>query len=117
MSHLFSWAPALIWATFIFYLSHQSSPPGASLLPDYVGHFILYLILGTTLVRGQTKGWKQPLSLHNAVVLFGASAAYAILDEVHQSFIPERVFSIKDISVDILGAGVAIWVLYRLLNR
>ena len=87
------------------------------MLPDYVGHFILYLILGTTLVRGQTQGWKQPLSLHSALVLWGASVAYAILDEVHQSFIPERVFSIKDISVDILGAGAAIWVLYRLLNR
>jgi len=40
------------------------------------------------------------------------AALYAIGDEFHQSFIPDRVASVGDWAVDILGAAVGVGVVW-----
>lgn len=111
------WFPALIWAAFIFYLSHQSHPPGESLAPDFVGHAILYSVLAATLLFAVSRGMGNPISGSKAATAFLIAAAYGAVDEFHQSFIGGRVPSTKDFLVDAAAAGVTVLILSRILRR
>jgi VanZ family protein len=54
--------------------------------------------------------WKEP-----AIVLVGA-AVYAITDEWHQSFVPNRQGAVYDVFIDLSGAVMAmalVWLLHR----
>ena len=42
------WMPAFLYAALIFFLSHQSDPPGAQVVPDYTAHFFEYAFFGLT---------------------------------------------------------------------
>jgi VanZ family protein len=55
-------------------------------------------------LRGGRRGW----SGNAAVGAFLISAAYAITDEWHQSFIPNRQGTLTDVLIDMVGAGVAL---------
>ena len=86
----------------IFYLSHQPSlvivPP---LFPyqDKVLHAAEFFILGLSLLmnrdlcKGHCRLW----------MLFSGGAIWAVLDELHQSFIPGRDCSIMDLLADLAG--------------
>jgi VanZ family protein len=106
--------PAFLYAAFIFLLSHQSNPPGAQVVPDYTAHFVEYALFGLTLTWGATLGFHRPLTSKSAVMLAVIAALYAIGDEFHQSFVPDREASLGDVAVDVLGATVfvgVVWVL------
>ena len=45
----------------------------------------------------------------------GLALIYGLTDEFHQTFVPGRAASLKDILVDGIGAGVAALALYYLL--
>lgn len=111
------WLPAIAWAVFIFTFSNQTSPPGALIIPDFVAHFIVYGILGVTLVRGRTEGWKYGLTPRSAFILWLVACLYAVSDEFHQSYIPGRDASVRDLLFDFLGAGAAIWALLKLVDK
>jgi VanZ family protein len=115
--HLYCWIPPILWAGLIFYLSHQTNPPGKGWGPDYLGHFILYGVFAFTLVRAVTKAWRETFSASSAWILWAAATLYGILDEFHQSFLPGRVPSTKDVVVDSVAAGLVVLVLYRLCRK
>src|SRR5690606_4887735 len=102
---LLHWSPAFLWAGFIFYLSHQSSPPGASLAPDYIGHILLYGILTLTLLWAVTKGFRKPPTLRLVIMACVMALLCGIPYEVHQSMIPLRDPSLHDL-VSYSGASV-----------
>lgn len=110
------WIPSLIWAAAVFSLSHMSHPPGTSLGPDYVLHFLEFGVFGATLVWGMTAGLKRELPLDKAVLAWLIAAVYAAADEVHQSFVPGRVSSFEDFVADAAGAAVLIAGGYGLLR-
>jgi len=94
---------AAIWGIFIFYLS--SVPDLASNLPreyDFIlrkiAHISVFLVL-TYFVAASLGQKKRGYLLF--VVL--SVVAYALTDEVHQSYIPGRVGSAVDILIDTLG--------------
>jgi VanZ family protein len=99
------WAPALIWTTITFIVSHQSVvsiPFGA---PDYTAHFINYAVLGVLLIWGLADGkWESmtPRLMLSAVVL---AILLGIGDEFHQSFIPGREATVRDVVADAFGAS------------
>lgn len=97
--------PALIFALFIFFVSAQSYPPGQSLAPDYVAHFLEYGLFALTVLWGATRGLKKAVTFHRAILCFFISSAYAATDEFHQSFVPHRTPSWSDIAADAVGAG------------
>ncbi len=110
------WVPAFLYAAFIFLLSHQSNPPGAQVVPDYTAHFVEYALFGLTLTWGATLGFHRPLTSKSAALLGVIAVLYAIGDEFHQSFVPDRVASLNDVAMDVLGAAASVgmvWVRRR----
>ena len=72
-------------------------------------HFTLYLVLGGLLAWG-SRGRRLWAS-------FAAGGLYALLDEVHQAFVPGRAMEGADILTDLLGLGVGILLLGYLLRK
>ncbi len=104
--------PAVIWASFIYFLSAQSVLPSLALSTwDFVfkktAHVVVYGILYILFFRGfqqttELKGnqvWLLPLIL---------TLAYAAFDELHQSTVPGRHGSLRDIGFDALGCSLVI---------
>ena len=106
-----SWIPALAWAASIFFLSHQSHPPMVGLAPDYVLHFLAYLIFGLTLTWGITARFREEFTIKRTVIVLVFVCLYAASDEIHQSFIPGRNASLQDFFADTLGASASVWTL------
>jgi VanZ family protein len=114
------WFPVAAWATVIFFLSTSffSAQETCSwiepilrwLLPSAsaqaidvmhygirkLAHFTEYGILFLLLIRGPMRG--------HAVMALAVCAAYAMLDEGHQMFVPERTASMYDVALDFSGA-------------
>lgn len=129
-----SWLPVLVWAAFIFYLS--SIPDLRSSLPDFwdlvlrkFAHAGEYAILAILLIRAigiernspstKLKSWRSfgatAVGVGSVVTVLIIVALYAVLDEIHQSFVPGRVASLVDVVVDVMGGatGLLIFVKWR----
>src|SRR5712692_8096004 len=114
-----AWLPSLFWAAIIWTLStsyFSAEHTGAVikpilhwLMPSLSGaqlilihryirrsaHVAEYFIFALLLFRGlrrEAKGWRWTWAL----AAFSLSAGYAVLDEVHQSFVAGRVASLRD---------------------
>lgn len=118
--------PPIIWAALIFFLSSQPVLPGIEVSSlDFVlkkvGHMVVYAVLYVLTYRGtmilfspashskQTKQ-KQLLLL---IVPIALCLVYAISDEIHQSFTPNRFPSGRDVGYDMFGVFVAYLKIHR----
>jgi VanZ family protein len=124
------WLPAIVWACVISILSTDTFSsehtsrfiiPALHWLFPHAGagtlellhavirksaHLTEYFILGLLLyraLRGGDRGWKLKWALWAIVI----AAAYASLDEFHQSFVPSRTASPWDALIDTIGASAA----------
>jgi VanZ family protein len=101
------WLPVVAWAALIFTLSsipNLSTAEGA--LGDILSsgaHAVEYAVFGALLLR----------ALDARLAAFAAGIAYAITDEIHQSFVPGRQSSVVDLLVDAAGLSVGIVLLER----
>ena len=114
---IFFWPFALMAC--LFYASGQSSlgPPSLNfILPtDKVGHFLIFGLLATLIMRIPKiylLRWRGALASVLIVIAYGA------VDEWRQSFTPGRTAEPYDLIADALGAGIAvfaykIWHMYR----
>ena len=94
---------------FIYYLSSLSNPVEQIIyggkvlkylnLQDFIYHVIEYMILSLLLYRALKISSKNPQTLAILITIL-----YAITDELHQYFVPGRIPSIFDVSVDTFGA-------------
>ena len=102
-----NWLLVIAFATMIFIFSSMTAaelPSTATRFPDWIMHFIEYFIFGILLFRALfVSGYKKKAALLAVVLAF----AYAVSDEIHQLFIGQRFFSLKDIAVDTIGAVIA----------
>jgi VanZ family protein len=101
-----------------------SSIPGDSLpLPDFrfsdkLAHFLAYALLGILIAArasirdriGGKGGGEGSAKQARDWTGIGVGILYGISDEIHQLFVPMRLFSLSDIVADALGvaAGVAL---------
>jgi VanZ family protein len=114
------WMPVLVWAFIIFgfstsYFSAENTSkfidpilrlliPGASAttialghgLVRKVAHFTNYAILFWLLINGPLRD--------RPYLAFGLCMLYALLDEGHQIFVPNRTPSLYDVALDSTGA-------------
>jgi VanZ family protein len=119
-----AWLPAALWMGFIFYVSAQERPPGASqpAVVNVLGHFAEFALLAALMTWAQlfSGWWKKRFPLVLTLALAGA-VVYAASDEYHQGFVPTRDAALYDFAVDALGAVaavVAMWLWARgLLSR
>lgn len=112
MSGARGWAPAVLWAAVIFYLSSRHTVP----VPDLTGadkacHFAAYALLGFLLARGARASGLRPAWAPALGSLYGAS------DEFHQYFVPGRSCDPADWAADTLGALAGAFLYTRFANR
>ncbi len=129
MKWLKHWWPALVWAVVIsgfstgvftsdntshfiipmlrFFLPHASAQTLDFLhhIIRKCGHLTEYFILSMLILRGIRAGEKG-MHLRWALVTVLVIAAYAALDEYHQSFVPGRTAAVGDVLIDTSG-GIA----------
>ncbi len=136
-----AWLPVILWAGVIFFFSSDPDPykilPQAwlrfhplgehthSSLKEIIGvlsHFSEYAILAFLFFRAMHyPAAKRPGSysesthpnlrrLTGLVILF--TMLYALSDETHQLFVPEREFQLFDLTIDLLGTLLGVF-LYR----
>jgi VanZ family protein len=99
------WLPVLAWAAFIFFLSGIPDLK-TGLKTDFIirkiAHVGEYFILTFFLYRAFKGSFN--LSVSRLYVYPSAAAfLYALSDEFHQSFIPQRSCAAEDVLIDILG--------------
>lgn len=113
-----AYAPPLLWAGVIFGFSAQTNLHGTELsVVDFItkklAHMFVYCVLYllfhrafllTLPVKNSNWAWILPF-----IVCFG----YAISDEFHQSLVPGRYASTRDIGYDMLGASIAWLKIYK----
>lgn len=71
-------------------------------------HAAEYCVLGLLLLG--TQSWKYPLK-RTALTAWILTVCYAITDEIHQYFVPERACMVRDVLIDSTGAAVGILIL------
>jgi len=103
------YAPALALMGVIFLLSAQSTLPRVESDLDVVlrkaAHMTEFGLLWWLWVRALRPAGDLPRA---ALVALAIALAYAISDELHQSFVPGRHPSPFDVAIDAAGIGVAV---------
>lgn len=95
------WLPIWLWMAFIYYVSHQSDVAGIPSKLGYVWHVFAFALLVLLVYRAfRSYGF---LRKDAYAVAAGWTLIYAIADEIHQLFVPNRSFSGTDILLDSMG--------------
>jgi VanZ family protein len=103
------WLPVVAWAALIFAFSSVpdlgTGLGGWDLVLRKIAHAAEYAVLGALLLRATGR-----IGLTLALGI-----AYAVSDEIHQTFVPGRAGAPLDVALDAVGVacGVALWQLLR----
>lgn len=100
-----SWLLTIAIASFIFYMSSLTFPPGPAVtnINAIVYHFAIFFFLGFFLGVALIKGKKKNFIFLAIIILI----FYALSDEFHQLFVPGRACSFSDFLVDSAGILLA----------
>ena len=101
-----TWLPPILWMAIIFAFSAQHGGghlPTAEIIVRKLGHVTGYFVLTLLLVRALRRSGVAP-----AVPVAAAIAlVYAASDEWHQSFVPGRTATPRDVGIDAVGMALA----------
>jgi len=101
-----TWLPPIVWMAIIFAFSAQHGGghlPTAEIIVRKLGHVAGYFVLTLLLVRALRRSGVAP-----AVPVAAAVAlVYAASDEWHQSFVPGRTATPRDVGIDAVGMALA----------
>lgn len=103
------WLPVAIYAILIFCLS---SLPGEKVpqlfaFQDVVFHVIEYAVFALLINRALRAYWPKMLYHRRFFWVFCLVLVYAVSDEIHQSFTPQRFASFSDIIYDGIGVFIS----------
>lgn len=121
--------PVIAWAGLIFFFSSlQTVPSPQDTILNFVlkksAHIFEYAVLYWLTFRAvnfnepdgevyETSPQKKRVDYLSPLIF---TLIYAIFDEIHQSFIPNRHAKLYDVGFDSVGALLAIWRIYRNRN-
>lgn len=112
--------PPLSWAGLIFFLSSQPVLPGIEIVTlDFaikkIGHMTVYGVLYMLIYRATSILTKSNTHREKWLLYFPflICILYAISDEIHQSFVPNRFGTVRDVGYDILGTTIAFLKVYK----
>jgi VanZ family protein len=111
------WAPALAYAGLISYLSAQPGLKPPMQISDKLAHATEFGLLAALLWRAATGSFLTRATWRSACAAGIACAAYAALDEFHQSFVPGRDSSALDALADVGGAVAALLILWAVSSQ
>ena len=99
------WVPVIIYATFIFYLSSITGQytPKWFAHQDVILHIIEYAIFAFLVNRAFKEYYPRLSFMGRFLWVFFFSIIYAVSDEFHQIFVPNRFPSLYDITYDGIG--------------
>jgi VanZ family protein len=117
---LVRWLPALAWMAVIFLLSSQS---GLRVSDDAsidrpvrtAAHMATFALLGGLILLALV-GRGRP-TLPRVLLALGLTVLYAVSDELHQSYVPDRTGRAEDVVIDALGALLGVSATAWLLGR
>lgn len=108
---LSAWLPVVLWAGLIFSLSSVpdlgTGLGGWDLVLRKIAHAVEYAILGLLLLR----------AVGHELVAITLGVAYAVSDEIHQSFVAGRRGSPRDVLIDAVGILAGVYLFPRLARR
>lgn len=113
---LWIWGPLFAYLGLIFYLSSLTQIGWAADYPDYVEHSLEYCGLAILMARALNGGLARRAPWRILVLAFLLCTVYAISDEIHQYFVPNRFSDVRDVASDAVGAGTGLLAL-RLVQR
>ena len=114
------WLPPLVWAGMIFRFSSGSIPAASDVywqdfIVKKVGHIILFAVLAIFFYRALIgEGVNRKKAAILAVLI---SLTYGAVDEFHQTFTLGREARLRDTLIDGVGAGVAIFLIYKYISK
>ena len=79
----------------------------------HITEYFVFSLLLLQAVRGVRTGWR----LRWAIMALVIASSYAASDEFHQSFVPSRTASPRDVLLDATGATLAQIAAWRVLTR
>ncbi|MFO7979482.1 MAG: VanZ family protein [Candidatus Aminicenantes bacterium] len=101
--------PSLFYYSLIFFLSSKSYQVNIEIFFfDKVIHFIEFGVLGFLLSLGFFTF--SISSKKKFIFVFTIGTLLAVLDEIHQFFVPLRTLEILDLAADILGIGLGFFI-------
>lgn len=119
LKSVFPFLPATLYYGLIFYVSSRTvelpvSLPGRH--ADKFLHILEFAVLGWLLAFGFSRIRSLSPRGRTAFALL-AGTVLAILDEVHQSFVPGRNADVWDAVADVLGVGLGILIFGLVIRR
>lgn len=104
---LFYWIPVILWCSLIFYLSSIPDLKTNLGIWDFIlrkcAHMFEYAILFILNQRALKKTFSEWSVGKIILAAFCFSVLYAVSDEFHQSFVPSRGPSVRDVLIDTTG--------------
>lgn len=95
----------IIYLIVIYYFSSIPVPKPLRDKPDILLHFLEYGGLGTLFFFYYSDFFRKKIEFPVLLFILSFTLLYAISDEFHQSFVPGRTPSVKDVIVDFVGAS------------
>jgi VanZ family protein len=112
-----AWAPVVLYAGLIFYLSSRPVPEivPAFRFSDKILHLLEYGVFGVLTAYALRTSPRKAASPKMEFVLGVAIVAiYGLSDEFHQFFLPFRDASLYDVVADIIGGTLGIFALGKI---
>lgn len=107
-----AYLPPILWAAFIFILSSQSVIAGfQETSHDFwfkkLAHIFVYLVLYLLIKRAVDNTTDDKSKTKQLYIPILLCVLYAVSDEYHQSLVPGRYATFRDIGYDIIGISIA----------
>lgn len=104
---IYYWFPVIFCAIFIFSIS---SIPGKNIpsifsYQDIVFHLSVYAVFAFLIFRTLKAYNSVKTRFWRLVLVLGFIFVFALTDELHQSFVPNRTASLMDVLIDCIGAA------------
>lgn len=125
----------LLWMFIIFYMSHQTGTNSSAISNSFLNHIIEVIPINADILHSLIRKLAHIIEYFILAILvynvyntknhyeyfyasiFISSALYAVLDEIHQLYIPGRAGSILDVGIDCIGIISAIFIIKKLNSR
>ena len=116
--YISAFLPPIIWAVVIYAFSSQQVLPGLQVstvdfVSKKIAHMFVYAIFYILIFRGVSLTTHSSQQRTRFWLPLAICLVYAMADELHQTLVPNRTGTARDIGYDMIGAGIALLRTYQ----